>query len=193
MHPQRATFVRTLLTAGLLLALLASPTASAQEEAVEEPAGEAAVVVEDVAYPILEEPSVIVEEPVVLEVALDQPVVVEDPVPTPTPVPTPSPTATPTPAPSPTAMPAPAAAKVAAAVIDNRFQPNALNVGVGSTVTWTNNGNNIHTLTSADGLFDSGGLLGGQSFSFTFQNAGTYRLICRQHGLNGMAGSVIVQ
>jgi plastocyanin len=182
MHPQRATFVRTLLTAGLILALLTSPTASAQEEAVEEPAGEAAIVVEDVAYPILEEPIVAVEEPVV----------VEAPLPTATPVPTAIPT--PTPVPSPTAAPAPAAAaKVAASVVDNRFQPNALNIAVGSTVTWTNNGNNIHTLTSADGLFDSGGLLGGQSFSFTFQKAGTYRLICRQHGLNGMAGSVIVQ
>jgi plastocyanin len=187
MHPQRATFVRTLLTAGLILALLASPTASAQEEAVEEPAGEAAVVVEDVAYPILEEPIVVVEEPAVIEVAFDQPVTVEAPVPTPMPV------LTQTPAPSPTAAPAAAATKVAAAVIDNRFQPNALNIAVGSTVTWTNNGNNIHTLTSAEGLFDSGGLLGGQSFSFTFQKAGTYRLICRQHGLNGMAGSVIVQ
>ena len=64
---------------------------------------------------------------------------------------------------------------------------------VGSTVTWTNNGNNIHTLTSADGLFDSGGLLGGQSFSFSSIRQGAYRLICRQHGLNGMAAQVIVQ
>jgi plastocyanin len=180
--------MRTLLIAGLVLALLASPTA-AQEEAVEEFTGEAALVEEEV-YPVLEEP-VFVEEPLVLEVALDQPVVVEATSPTPTPMPTASPEPTPTQAPSPIALPA--AAKVAATVIDNRFQPNALNVAIGSTVTWTNNGNNIHTLTSTDGLFDSGGLLGGQSFSFTFSKAGTYRLICRQHGLNGMASSVVVQ
>jgi plastocyanin len=172
--------MRTVLTAGLILALLASPPASAQEEAVEEPMAEVAVV-EDV-YPVLEEP-VFVEEPV----ALEQAVFVEAA--TPTPMPTLSPT------PMPTAVPTPSAVsgKVAAAVVDNRFQPNALNVAVGSTVTWTNNGNNIHTLTSTDGLFDSGGLLGGQTFSFTFPKAGTYRLICRQHGLNGMAGSVVVQ
>jgi len=78
-------------------------------------------------------------------------------------------------------------------VVDNRFQPNSLSISVGSTVTWTNNGNNIHTLTSPDGLFDSGGLIGGQSFSFTFDKAGTFRLICRQHGLNGMAGQITVQ
>jgi plastocyanin len=108
----------------------------------------------------------------------------------PTPTLEPSPTA----APLPTATPASAASnKLAVAVIDNRFQPTALNIAAGTTVTWTNNGNNIHTLTSPDGGFDSGGLLGGASFSFTFDKAGTYRLICRQHGLNGMAGQIVVQ
>src|SRR6267378_1297978 len=45
MHPHRPTFVRAVLTASLLLTLVASPTASAQE-AVEEPAGDAADSVE---------------------------------------------------------------------------------------------------------------------------------------------------
>jgi plastocyanin len=111
--------------------------------------------------------------------------------PTPLPNPTALPTLTPSPAPAPVA--APAVGKIAATVIDNRFQPSALTIGVGSTVTWTNNGNNIHTLSSFDGLFDSGGLLGGQSFSFTFEKPCTHRLICRQHGLNGMAGQVVVE
>jgi len=107
--------------------------------------------------------------------------------------PTLEPTVMPLPAPTaPTSAPV-LGNKIAAAVVDNRFQPNSLSISVGSTVTWTNNGNNIHTLTSPDGLFDSGGLIGGQSFSFTFDKAGTFRLICRQHGLNGMAGQITVQ
>jgi plastocyanin len=192
MHPHRPTFVRAVLTAGLLLALVASQTASAQE-AVEAPAGDAAYAVEQTAAAP------------VMEVQLDQPVL--DPLPSaaPTPLPTLAPTPAPNAAPAPDqaapaapTAPAPgapvaAAANVAAVVVDNRFDPKALTIAVGSTVTWTNNGNNIHTLTSSDGLFDSGGLLGGQSFSFKFDKAGTYRLICRQHGLNGMGAQVIVQ
>lgn len=181
MHPHRPTFVRAVLTASLLLALVASATASAQE-AVEEPAGDAAYSIEETAAAP------------VMEVQLDQPVIDAAPTVAPTPpptlAPTPMPTAAPAPAPAPAAAPA---GNVAATVIDNRFQPKELTIAVGSTVTWTNNGNNIHTLTSADGLFDSGGLLGGQSFSFKFDKAGTYRLICRQHGLNGMAAQVTVQ
>jgi plastocyanin len=167
------------LTASLLLALVASATASAQE-AVEEPAGDAAYSIEETAAAP------------VMEVQLDQPVIDAAPTVAPTPLPTLAPTPTPTAAPAQAPAAAPAG-NVAATVIDNRFQPKELTIAVGSTVTWTNNGNNIHTLTSADGLFDSGGLLGGQSFSFNFDKAGTYRLICRQHGLNGMAAQVIVQ
>jgi plastocyanin len=104
---------------------------------------------------------------------------------------TPLPISTPTPAATPTA--APAAGPVAATLVDNRFQPSALTVAPGTTVTWTNNGFNLHTLTSPDGLFDSGALAGGQSFSYTFQKAGTFVVICRQHVLNGMTGRITVQ
>ena len=179
MHPHRPTFVRAVLTASLLLALVATATASAQE-AVEEPAGDAAYSIEETAAA----PA--------MEVQLDQPVIDAVPTVAPTPLPTPAPTPVPTVAPAPAPSTAPAG-NVAATVVDNRFEPKELTIAVGSTVTWTNNGNNIHTLTSADGLFDSGGLLGGQTFSFKFDKAGTYRLICRQHGLNGMAAQVIVQ
>jgi plastocyanin len=193
MHPHRPTLARTVLTASLLLALLASPSVSAQE-AVEEPAGEAAIV--DTVNDVFAEEPATVET---LHVDAAQPPALDAPAdaapaesaPRPLPSPTAPPTLAPGPAPAPAA--APLAGKVAATVVDNRFQPNALTIGVGSTVTWTNNGNNIHTLSSFDGQFDSGGLLGGQSFSFTFDKPGTYRLICRQHGLNGMAGQVVVQ
>jgi len=92
------------------------------------------------------------------------------------------------------AVPAVAATSVAATVVDNRFQPATLSVTVGTTVTWTNAGTNLHTLTSADGLgLESGALQPGQTFSYTFSQPGTYQLICRQHRLNGMAAKVIVQ
>ena len=120
--------------------------------------------------------------------AADEPALVADDL---TPIEPPAPLATLVATAAP--VPAAAAARIAATVIDNRFQPGALTVAVGSTVTWTNNGNNMHTLTSTDGLFDSGGLLGGQAFNFTFDKAGTYRLLCRQHGLNGMFGQVVVE
>src|SRR5437868_1305618 len=51
----------------------------------------------------------------------------------------------PTPSASPTAAPA-TAGRLAATVIDNRFQPNSLSVAVGTTVTWTNQGSNTHGL-----------------------------------------------
>ena len=57
MHPLRPTLVRTVLTASLLLALIGSPTASAQE-AVEEPAGEAVQFSEE---PVVTDASVAVE------------------------------------------------------------------------------------------------------------------------------------
>jgi plastocyanin len=112
------------------------------------------------------------------------------------PVAPPAPPAEVPPAASPTvapAAPAPGATSVAATVVDNRFQPATLSIGVGTTVTWTNAGTNLHTLTSADGLFESGALQPGQTFSYTFSQPGTFQLICRQHRLNGMAAKVIVQ
>jgi plastocyanin len=134
--------------------------------------------------------------PVVDDQAAAAPVVeVAAPTPIPTPAPAPAPAPAPDPAPSPSPLPAaPAAAgKVAAVIVDNRFQPVTLELGVGTTVTWTNAGNNLHTLTSTDALFDSGALMAGQSFSYTCDKPGTYQLICRQHGLNGMTARVVVQ
>jgi len=55
------------------------------------------------------------------------------------------------------------------------FQPNALSVKVGTTVTWTNNDSAAHTVTSdTAGIFDSGAINGGQTFQFTFSTAGTF-------------------
>lgn len=172
-------FVRTCLIAALLLGTLVSTSVRAQEAPAEDEVISEEVVAEDVI-----EPAPVALDRAIVTAQPAQPVLETTAVPTPAPLP--SPTATPM---SATIQ----SGKVKAAVVDNRFQPSSLTVAVGSTVTWTNNGNNSHTLSSLDGLFDSGGLFAGQSFSYTFDKAGTYRLICRQHGLNGMTAQVIVQ
>ncbi len=75
------------------------------------------------------------------------------------------------------------------------FLPQEITVKPGTTITWTNEDNFEHTVTSGTrgnptGLFDEGVPAGG-SFSFTFEKPGTYEYYCRIH--NRMHGTVIVQ
>jgi plastocyanin len=74
---------------------------------------------------------------------------------------------------------------------DYHFQPLELTVPVGTRVTWTNQGEDAHTVVSDSGLFRSGGLDTGESFSFTFDKAGTYHFTCSVHPR--MVGTVIVR
>ncbi len=72
------------------------------------------------------------------------------------------------------------------------FNPPTIEIAVGDTVTWTNNDSAAHTATqqpSGSG-FQSGALQPGDSFSFTFDTAGTYDYFCEFHP--GMTGQVIV-
>ncbi len=77
---------------------------------------------------------------------------------------------------------------------DNFFSPASITVPAGSTVTWVQNGNNPHTTTSYDGLWDSGLIPGGSggTFSFTFNEPGTYEYFCIPHEDQGMVGVVTV-
>jgi plastocyanin len=81
--------------------------------------------------------------------------------------------------------PPPAAAGSAGAtavtISDFSFTPADLTVSVGDTVTWTNDDDFAHTVTSSDGLFDSGDLAGGQTFEFTFTEPGRYPYVCNIH------------
>ena len=63
-------------------------------------------------------------------------------------------------------------------------------IGVNNTVTWINNDNMPHTVTSTNGIFDSGNLEAGQSFTYTFTKPGTYSYVCSYH--SWMKGTVIV-
>ncbi len=78
-------------------------------------------------------------------------------------------------------------------VVDNRFIGRTMTIPVGTQVRWVNRGQNIHTTTSLDGLWDSPGLERKQSFAFTFTKPGEYRYLCRQHLLQGMVGTITVK
>ncbi len=56
----------------------------------------------------------------------------------------------------------------------NAFKPGVRTVPRGTTVTWTNKEDLVHTVTSDMGLWDSGSLSREQSFSYTFTELGTY-------------------
>jgi plastocyanin len=77
---------------------------------------------------------------------------------------------------------------------DNFFEPANITVEPGTTVTWVQSGNNPHTTTSYDGLWDSGMIEGGSggTFSFTFEEPGTFDYFCIPHESLGMIGSVTV-
>jgi plastocyanin len=76
---------------------------------------------------------------------------------------------------------------------DNFFVPASITVPVGTTVTWTNIGLELHTVTSdTSGIFNRG-IGPGQSFSFTFTEPGTYNYHCIPHEADDMVGEVIVE
>lgn len=70
------------------------------------------------------------------------------------------------------------------------FNPATVNIAGGTTVTWVNEDSVPHTVTSREGLFDSGTLERGRRFSFKFDKPGTYGYFCKFHP--AMTGQVIV-
>lgn len=85
---------------------------------------------------------------------------------------------------------APPLATVNVTMRDNAFDPPSITVQVGDTVVWTNGGAVAHTSTSS-GVWDSGFVNPGQTFSRTFSAAGTFNYVCTLH--LGMNGTVVVQ
>lgn len=89
----------------------------------------------------------------------------------------------------------PAAGEVEVIMRDIAFQPEEITVAPGTTVTWVNEDGIAHTATSGTrgnptDMFDET-LDGGGSFSFTFEEPGTYDYFCRFHP--GMSGVVVVE
>jgi nitrite reductase (NO-forming) len=82
---------------------------------------------------------------------------------------------------------------------DVAYSPKSLEVAVGTTVTWVSQDSVLHTVTSGssngtsgtpDGLFDSGDMLEGDTFEYTFDDAGTFEYYCVPHPW--MVGTVTV-
>ena len=84
--------------------------------------------------------------------------------------------------------------EVTVSMEDNYFDRADITVEPGTTVTWVQNGDNPHTSTSYDGLWDSGLIQGGAegSVSYTFEEPGTYGYFCGPHEDQGMVGTVTV-
>ena len=88
----------------------------------------------------------------------------------------------------------------ASTLTTDAYSPNPIQVSVGTTVTWANNDAQPHTVTSGsngqpDNKFNSSPnftplLNPGQTFSFTFTQAGNYPYFCALHP--NMVGTVIV-
>ncbi len=72
------------------------------------------------------------------------------------------------------------------------FNPGTITINVGDTIIWTNNESSMpHTVTADNGNFDSGTLNSGDTFTFTFTEAGTYTYHCAFH--SGMTATIIVE
>jgi len=67
------------------------------------------------------------------------------------------------------------------------FVPASKTITSGTTILFTNKDNTAHTVTSgvpnaADGVFDSGNMNTGATFSYTFNTKGVIKYYCRIHG-----------
>ena len=72
-----------------------------------------------------------------------------------------------------------------------RFEPEAITVPDGTTVTWTNHDNFTHNVRLLDDGGDTLMIAPGESVSFTFTGEGEHRYDCSFHP-NDMTGVVIV-
>jgi plastocyanin len=62
------------------------------------------------------------------------------------------------------------------------YSVNELMIPLGTTVTWTNDDPTMpHTVTAADGSFDSGIMQPGDSWSHTFDKPGDLEYFCTLH------------
>lgn len=95
-------------------------------------------------------------------------------------------------------------------MVNIAYKPSTLEVSTGDTVTWTNEDSGVHhTVTSGepagdtvpgvskgsaakpDGLFDGDLADAGASFTFTFEEAGTFSYFCNVHP--SMTAEIVVK
>lgn len=76
-------------------------------------------------------------------------------------------------------------------IADFAFDPATITIKVGTTVKWTNMDSAAHTVTADDNLWTSARLKQGETYTHTFDQAGTYPYHCSLH--SNMQAIVIVQ
>jgi plastocyanin len=93
------------------------------------------------------------------------------------------------------AQPSAAAAPVETAQVtmppSYRFDPPAIQVPAGTTVTWHNSDHFTHSVSVSDGAFPFLNLSPGQSGTIPFGQPGVYDYICTYH-VQDMKGTIIV-
>ena len=76
--------------------------------------------------------------------------------------------------------------------IDNfKFGVASLEVAAGTTVTWTNRDDVPHTVVSSTKVFKSAPLDTGETFRYTFKDAGVFEYFCSVHP--HMTGKIVVK
>ena len=78
------------------------------------------------------------------------------------------------------------------AMINYGYEPTTVTIKVGDTVRWVNPTSIQHTAT-LEGLFDSGPVGQGGSFTYTFEETGTFHYLCSIHGAALQSGTIIVE
>jgi plastocyanin len=74
------------------------------------------------------------------------------------------------------------------------FTPASITVAPGTTITWRNDDDEVHTSTSdTPGIWDTGNVSPGASRTAAFDSVGTFSYHCIYHSSMGMVGTVIVQ
>jgi plastocyanin len=93
---------------------------------------------------------------------------------------------------APTPDSAPAGVVMVQMVAPMSYSPKVVTVAHGTTVMWMNVDTIAHTSTSTTGLWDSGPVAPGASFSRQFNDVGTFPYFCTIHGMI-QSGTVNVQ
>lgn len=75
-------------------------------------------------------------------------------------------------------------------IVNFAFQPATTRIEEGTRVVWTNTGSVRHTSTSNSGVWNSGSIAPGGTFSHRFNDAGTFRYHCSIH--HQMHGKIVV-
>jgi plastocyanin len=87
---------------------------------------------------------------------------------------------------------APSSAPAAVVHVKNfAYAPDNVTISAGQTVSFTQDDETAHTVTSADKTFDSGNLDQHATWSYTFAKPGTYTYLCTYHPF--MKGTVTVK